>query len=167
MKKYLFLLCLSVSILLISCNRDVRTFTGDYSYKLSGNVMFTDVDGNVDHSIHSQRGQLNVLRDRNGEKDHVVITVNQMDGTVYSFSATVKGDSLILDDHDCVMGFSNVSSNTSLTQVLRPYNVHISGRGILHDNILVLEECWQGTGVEDNGNTLISTKITVLAEQND
>jgi len=117
--------------------------------------------------MQSQRGQLNILRDRNGDKGRVVITVNQMDGSVYSFGAKVKGDSIILDSHECVMEFSSLSTSTSLTQVKTPYYVRISGRGILHDNIMVLEECWTGARTDGSDNTLNATRMTVLAEQND
>lgn len=167
MKKQLFLLCMMASIGFVSCNRDMRTFTGDYSYKLSGDVMFTDSEGNEEHTLHTQIGQLNILKNKAGGNDCVLVTVNQMNGSVYTFAAKVKGDSLILDDHECVMEFSSVSANSSLTQVKRPYKVHVAGRGVLHDNMLVLDEKWSGVSTEDFSNTLIATSITVLAEQND
>ncbi len=154
-------------VVLTSCNGKVRSFVGDYSYKLSGDVVFTDSEGEEVHSVQSQRGQMNILRGKRGECGNVVITVNQMDGSVYSFNATVKGDSLILDEHDCEMEFSSLSTDPDLTQVKRPYKVHVSGRGILHDNMLILEERWTGKRTDGSSNTLVSNKINVLAEQND
>lgn len=167
MKKCLILISLLLPFLLISCNRNVRTFTGDYSYKLSGDVVFTNSDGEVVHSMQTQLGQLNILKNETGGKGSVVVTVNQMSGPVYAFTATVKGDSLILDDHECVMEFNSVSSNSSLTQVKRPYEVHVSGRGILQGDMLILDENWTGVSVENPSNMLIANSITVLAEQND
>ena len=167
MKRILLGLILVVSILLTSCNRNVRTFTGDYSYKLSGDIVFMDSEGIESHSIQTQRGQVNILNDKQGDKNDVVITVNQLNGTVYSFSATIKGDSIILKTHDCVMEFSDVSTISELTQVKKPYYVHISGRGILHDNMLILDEQWTGERTNDSSYTLHANKISVIAEQND
>ena len=99
MKKILISACvLLTAFLLTTCNRDVNNLTGDYSYKLSGEVIITDDDGDETHHFIHRNGQMNVLKDKS-RKSGLVITMNEMNGGCYTLLAELQGDTIVLQPH--------------------------------------------------------------------
>lgn len=149
-----------------ACHREVSQLTGDYSYKISGETAVTDADGEVSYLMVSKRGQMNILRDRN-DKDKVLVTMNETAGGVYSFTATVKGDSLILDPYQFT---TNILSEASINPFQEDnatlvFQIDASGSGFSNDDIIILNEQWSGR--QSSGNaTLSAPKMTMIAERN-
>lgn len=165
-RKLLILTVIISSTLLSACHREVRQLTGDYSYKISGEAAVTDADGEVSYLMVSKRGQMNILRDRN-DKDKVLVTMNETAGGVYSFTATVKGDSLILDPYQFT---TNILSEASINpfqddNATLVFQIDASGSGFSNDDIIILNEQWNGR--QSSGNvTLAAPKMTMIAERN-
>ena len=63
-----------MAVLCTACDRDRQALTGDYSYKLSGEVALTDEDGAVTYRLIHRNGQMNILRDKS-DKDRYIITM--------------------------------------------------------------------------------------------
>ena len=55
MKTRILIGLLLIATCCISCNKDVKKITGDYSYKLSGVVNFEDADGNQASILATKR----------------------------------------------------------------------------------------------------------------
>lgn len=167
MKRQLLILTVIISAtLLCACHREVRQLTGNYSYKISGEAAVTDADGEVSYLMVSKRGQMNILRDRN-DKDKVLVTMNETAGGVYSFTATVKGDSLILDPYQFT---TNILSEASINpfqddNATLVFQIDAFGSGFSNDDIIILNEQWNGR--QSSGNvTLAAPKMTMIAERN-
>ena len=56
-------LLILATLFLTACNGDKFSFTGDYSYKLSGEVKLTDTDCETTFRLIHRNGQMNILRD--------------------------------------------------------------------------------------------------------
>lgn len=166
-KKYyynlLFFSLLCFVLLFNSCNR-VSHYTGDYSYKLSGEIQITDNLGVMHRSFVTQRGQMNILRDRDGDAGDVIVTINVLDGGTYSFDATIDKGTIDFEDHSFLSEFSSFDQDIPLAKSL--YRVNASGEGTLNDNIMIVEEQWRGTCVDDNSKILRASNISIIAEKN-
>ena len=73
----LYYVSLTVLLLLASCDNSKRSFTGDYSYKLSGEIKLTDTDGETSYRLLHRNGQMNILRDKS-DRHRYIITMNEM-----------------------------------------------------------------------------------------
>jgi len=168
MKKNLFICIIALVFILggTSCQREVRSITGDYSYKLSGEVTVTNNDGEISYLMVNKRGQMNILRDKSAS-DRVTITMNESAGGAYSFTATIKGDSLLLDPYQFstnILTGDNVSPFQDGTTLV--FRIDVAGRGVRNDNIILIEENWSGQ--QSSGNSrLEGNKMVLLAEKNE
>ena len=167
MKKFFLYVCvLLTAVLLTACNKDVKKITGDYSYKLSGVVNFEDADGNQTNILATKRGQMNIRADKNGENSNIVITFNEMNGGAYSCTGRVEGDSIFFNPYEFSTRFSSADSVVDLIQLGFVYTVQSQGRGVIHDNIILMEEQWVGRPESGEMVRMKADKITLLAEEN-
>lgn len=169
MKKFLISACiLSIMILLTACNRGERNLIGDYSYKLSGDVILTDADGQETHHFIHRNGQMNVLKDKS-RKSGLLITMNEMNGGCYTIMADIQGDTIVLSPYEFSTNiivaddFPSIGSDNNTSLV---YRVRASGSGRCNDQILILCEQWSGTQSGDASVTLRGPEMTILAEKN-
>ena len=167
MKKiFLCVFVLLTAVLLTACNKDVKKITGDYSYKLSGVVCFEDADGNKTNILTSKRGQINILADKKGKKGDIVVTFNEMGGGAYSCTGKVEGDSIFFNPYEFSTRFTSADSVVDLIQVGHVYTVQSRGKGVVRDNIILMEEQWMGRPESGEMVRLKADKITLLAEEN-
>ena len=167
MKKiYLYAGVLLTVLLMTACNKDVKKITGDYSYKLSGVVHFEDADGNQTIILASKRGQMNIMADKNGKKGDIVVTFNEMNGGAYSCTGKVEGDSIIFNPYEFSTRFSSADSVADLIQLGHVYTVQSRGRGVIHDQIILMEEHWIGRPENGDMVRMKADQITLLAEEN-
>lgn len=166
--KRTIILILGAFVLFVSCQREVKPFLGDYSYKLSGEVAITDTNGNVSYHLIHRNGQMNILEDKTSSSA-VLITMNEMNGACYTISATVKNDSLILEPHEfnsnllTQEGTSILDSDNPASLV---YRITAKGGGILNGSMLMLDESWNGYQSANEGVLLSGPQMKILAEKN-
>ena len=150
------------------CDRDKSAFTGDYSYKLSGEVAITGEDGEVTYHLIHRNGQMNILKNKS-QKGKYIITMNEMNGSGYVVSAVLQGDTLVIEPHEFTTslitsdGISLIDEDNTATIV---YRVNAAGSGRKTDNILIMREHWQG---QQSGNPVVrlyAPEITIIAERN-
>ena len=150
------------------CDRDKSAFTGDYSYKLSGEVAITGEDGEVTYHLIHRNGQMNILKNKS-QKGKYIITMNEMNGSGYVVSAVLQGDTLVIEPHEFTTslitsdGISLIDEDNTATIV---YRGNAAGRGRKTDNILIMREHWQG---QQSGNPVVrlyAPEITIIAERN-
>ena len=150
------------------CDRDKSAFTGDYSYKLSGEVAITGEDGEVTYHLIHRNGQMNILKNKS-QKGKYIITMNEMNGSGYVVSAVLQGDTLVIEPHEFTTslitsdGISFIDEDNTATIV---YRVNAAGSGRKTDNILIMREHWQG---QQSGNPVVrlyAPEITIIAERN-
>lgn len=160
---FLFLL-----LLCAGCNRDRHSLTGDYSYKLSGEVVLTDADGGVSYRLIHRNGQMHILQDKS-QKSSYIITMNEMNGGCYTIPAKLQGDSLILLMHTFNTNVLSTNGIPDLDQDENPsivYRVSASGGGVINDGMLMLTESWEGYQSGNPHSTLKSLEMNILAEKN-
>lgn len=150
------------------CDRDKYTFTGDYSYKLSGEVAITGENGDVTYHLIHRNGQMNILKDKS-QKGKFIITMNEMNGGGYTLSAVMRGDTLEIEPHEFTTslitsdGISLIDQDNTSSIV---YRVQAAGSGRKTENILIMREHWQG---QQSGNPVVrlnAPEITIIAEKN-
>jgi len=168
MKRNILFIALSVLLLCTSCNKEGRRLTGDYSYKLSGEVVLTDADGQTTHHLVHRNGQMNIRKDKS-QKTKYIITMNEMGGIGYTMTADMRGDSLRIDRHTFS---SNILSTTSLPSIgdnddhSIVYQITSMGIGFLNDDILIIRESWMGHQSGNNAVILNGPEMTIIAEKN-
>lgn len=163
-----------LSLTLLSCQRESMKITGDYSYKLSGEVAITDEDGVVTYHLVHRNGQMNILKDKS-QKGSYTITMNEMNGGCYTIPAKLDGDNLTLDSHT----FStNILSSGGLPDIdpdidfdddeitSGVYRVTASGNGVRNGEMLILREQWTGHLSGNARVRLQGAEMNIIAEKN-
>lgn len=163
-----------LSLTLFACQRESMRITGDYSYKLSGEVAIMDEDGEVTYHLIHRNGQMNILKDKS-QKGKYIITMNEMNGGGYTLSAGIDGDNLILETHS----FStNILSSSGLPDLNLDvdlggddvpsaiYRVTASGNGVRNGNMLILKERWNGYQSGNPSVRLNGMEMNIIAEKN-
>lgn len=170
MKKVLFPIFICLTLLVTSCHREVKQFTGDYSYKLSGEVAITDEDGDISYLLVHKTGQMNILPDKNSENaNDVIITMNELNGGAYTIHATINDDAIVLSPYDFNTNILSTEGTSIFDQDNNNsivYRISAAGQGYLNDEILVIDEQWSGVQSGNHAITLSSPKMTILAERN-
>ncbi|MBR4787823.1 MAG: hypothetical protein IK013_08145 [Bacteroidales bacterium] len=162
---YVIIITCLLSMLFVSCNRSERQFSGEYSYKLSGELTVVDADGENSFVMVHKNGQMHIMNDKS-KAGRVTITMNDMNGGAYTMQATVKGDSILLEPFTMstnILTSESLLFNSDNSIVCR---FQVTGKGVRNGDMLMLEEQWDGY---QSGNTSIrmtGTKMTLLAEKN-
>ena len=176
MKSKLLITIVLVVIMLFTdgCDRERGALTGDYSYKLSGEVVLTNADGEVTYRLIHRNGQMNILKDKS-QKSRYIITMNEMSGGCYTMTAKLRGDSLLIDQHTFQ---TNILSSNSIPDLdidldldqdedaTIVYRVSAAGGGTVNGNILILNEVWKGKQSGNSSATLNGPEMTIIAEKN-
>lgn len=150
------------------CDRDKSAFTGDYSYKLSGDVAITGDNGEVTHHLVHRNGQMNILKNKS-QKGKYIITMNEMNGSGYVVTAALQGDTLVIEPHEFTTslitsdGISLIDEDNTSSIV---YRVQAAGSGRKTENILIMREHWQGQQSGNPAVKLNAPEITIIAEKN-
>ena len=161
---------LAMSLIFSACQREARQLLGNYSYKLSGDVVIVSSNGSESHHFLHRIGQMNVLRDKSS-KTGFVVTMNETNGGAYTFPAELSGDTLVLPPHTFVTTLLSttgidipvINQDDNLSQA---YIVRASGSGRINGNTLILKESWAGQQSGDSTITFRAPEMTVLAEKN-
>lgn len=150
------------------CDRDKRSITGDYSYKISGEVELTDADGGVSYRLIHRNGQMHILKDKS-QKSKYILTLNEMNGGCYTVPATLHGDSLILEMHTFNTNILSSNGLPDFDQEDNPslvYRVTASGGGVINGDMLMLTERWDGHQSGNPHATLKGMEMNIIAEKN-
>lgn len=168
MKQKLLWVAVIALLLCTACNREERNVKGDYSYKLSGEVLFADANGHGSRIFIHRNGQMNVLKDKS--RPHgLLITINEMNGGCYTFPARMQGDSLVIESHPFLFHILSTDGLPSLFSDSASsfnYNVDAAGSGRSNGNVLIIKEHWQGFQSGNASITLRANEMTILAEKN-
>ena len=159
-------------VLCTACWRESNTITGDYSYKLSGEVALTDEEGAVTYRLIHRNGQMNILKEKS-DKSKFIITMNEMSGGCYTMTAELRGDSLLIDPHSFNTNILSTNSipdiNIDLDQeddATIVYRISAAGGGIVNGEMLILNEVWTGSQSGNSTATLNGPEMTIIAEKN-
>ena len=167
-RKILWIL-VSVALIFMSCNRETKQFTGNYSYKLSGEVSIVNEDGNLSYRLVHKNGQMNILEDKS-QPNRLIITMNEMNGGCYTIPATVKGDSIVFLPYEFSTNILISDSSPGLfsgDNILSiVYAIRASGGGHLNDDILMVDEQWEGHQSGNDAILLNGPKMKIIAERN-
>lgn len=168
MNRKIFWILVSVTLIITSCNREIKQFTGNYSYKLSGEVSIVDDDGEVSYRLVHKNGQMNILEDKS-QANRLIITMNEMNGGCYTISATVKGDSIVLLPYEfstniLISDSPDLFSDDDTPSIV--YAICASGGGQLNDDILMIDEQWSGHQSGNDAVLLNGPKMKIIAERN-
>ena len=156
-----------------ACNQDNQALTGDYSYKLSGEVVLTNADGEVACRLIHRNGQMNILKDKS-QKSKYIITMNEMSGGCYTMTAELRSDSLLIESHTFNTNILSTNSipdididlNQDEDDATIVYRISAAGGGIVNGNILILNEVWAGKQSGNSSATLNGPEMTIIAEKN-
>ena len=163
-----------MAVLCTACDQDKQALTGDYSYKLSGEVVLTNADGEVTYRLIHRNGQMNILKDKS-QKSRYIITMNEMSGGCYTMTAELRGDSLLIDQHTFQTNILSTNSIPDLDidfdldqdeEATIVYRVSAAGGGSVNGNILILNEVWTGKQSGNSSATLNGPEMTIIAEKN-
>ncbi len=169
MNRKIFWILVSAALIFTSCNREIKQFTGNYSYKLSGEVSIVGDDGEVSYRLVHKNGQMNILEDKS-QANRLIITMNEMNGGCYTISATVKGDSIVFLPYEfstnILISDSNLDIISGDNTPSIVYAIRASGGGQLNDDILMIDEQWTGHQSGNDTVLLNGPKMKIIAERN-
>ena len=161
-----------VAMFVGGCDRESGKLTGDYSFKLSGEVVLTNAEGEATYRLIHRNGQMNILRDKSG-KGRYTITMNEMTGGCYTMNAELRGDSLVIGPHS--FNTNILSTNTipdfdvdfeQDDDATIVYRVSASGGGIVNGNMLIIREIWDGYQSGNGAVSISGPEMTIIAEKN-
>lgn len=159
---------MALVVVFASCNRETKRFTGNYSYKLSGEVSTVNDEGTVSYRLIHKNGQMNILEDKT-QSNKLIITMNEMNGGCYTITATVRGDSLLFDPYEFSTNIL-ITENTSLfdqeTASSIVYTIKSSGSGVLNGDMLLMQETWNGHQSGNESCVLTGPEMKIIAERN-
>ncbi len=127
---------------LCSCNK-AKVFTGDYAYKTSGTLTISSSDTTAVTYELRKVGQLSVVDLKSSDKDSVLLVFNELGGDITKVRAKVDGDSLHLVPYT-----KKLSIQTGLLQSA-DCAINVSGRGVRYDDIIMLDEVYDGQLTSD------------------
>lgn len=171
MKKTIFIL---LSLLaLTSCHKSgIKLFSGDYSFKTSGEVYImaeADVQGNeiiipaaVIVSLANEMGQLNIsVSDK--DNDEVIVVINHLNGDVITTTGTCDGNTIELDEFQRYTLPVSVSTWTGMSSTIT-----VGGTGhIYEDNMIVFDMKYSGKGTLEDVTYVIKDKdVRMVAYRN-
>jgi len=112
MKKIIFLSLLVLTVLSSCRKKGVPLFCGDYSYKMTGTVVFEPVDSDnpsVELSITNEIGSLDIstLDRKDGT---VMVVMNAIDGELSTTSAHCSGTEISFDKFERTLRLTNIAS---------------------------------------------------------
>lgn len=157
MKRNLFF-----SLILIgccACSNDARLLSGDYSYKTSGSVVISTDTEEIPYQLPDKIGQLNVVDLKATDKDSVLLVLNEMGGSLTTIYARISADSIELQPYTTTLTITTGKGTGT-------YDITVSGTGIRYDDLIMLNETYDGTLSDDNETTLYSDNIITVANRN-
>ena len=110
--------------------------------------------------------EMNIMADKKGKKGNIVVTFNEMTGGAYSCTGKVEGDSIFFNPYEFSTRFTSADSVVNLIQLGHVYTIQSQGKGVIHDNIILMEEHWMGRPENGEMIRMKADKITLLAEEN-
>lgn len=161
--RYLFgaLLC-SGAILLTACTEPVQPFLGDYSYKITGDVLVND---SIITPLIDKIGALNVIHI---DDSTVLLTFNELEGGVYTTRGHVSESYIVIDPFKCNITIQSEETEDFAqrpTTILTTYATEVSGQATRYDHTLLFDLRYQGTSISDS-STLVGDHITMVAKKN-
>lgn len=151
MKRTLPVLIFFLAIL-TSCQKGgVNLFSGDYSFKTSGELSITaqavidssniTIPAVLNANLSNDIGQLNIsVSDK--KNDEVIVVINYMNGDVVVTSGTCQGKTIELDEFQ--RNTLPVSINTPLT--ISSTYIIVNGSGQMYDdNMIIFDMTYKGT----------------------
>ena len=161
--RYLFgaLLC-SGAILLTACTEPVQPFLGDYSYKITGDVLVND---SIITPLIDKIGALNVIHI---DDSTVLLTFNELEGGVYTTRGHVSESYIVIDPFKCNITIQSEETEDFVqrpTTILTTYATEVSGQATRYDHTLLFDLRYQGTSISDS-STLVGDHITMVAKKN-
>lgn len=144
---------------LCSCNQ-AKIFSGDYSYKTTGMVTLVPNDTtSIEHEI-KHIGTLSVVDLKSSDKDSILLIFNELGGSLTTVRAKVDDDSVWLTPYT-----KTISLQDGLLTV--DGEVTVMGRGVRYDDIIMLDEVYDGVIVSDTTNIKIHGEhISTVANRN-
>ncbi len=150
-----------------ACDNSVKDVLGDYSYKISG---LATIDDTIPVTLVDEQGAMHIVR----QKDQsVLLTMNILMGSVYTAEATVKGDSIFIEQCTrrlpLAYSYSYKPSADGSIEVERTatdiFQVQVSGAGRVYDGTIHFTLHYQGASIQTE-RTIRDTDIHGVAIQN-
>lgn len=151
-------LVVACMLLFASCNKvSVNDFEGDYSFKISGNVVLSTGSEDINEVLTAESGQMSIKRI---EGDSVMVVMNIMNGDVLITTGVVDDNSLVLNSFE-----RSLKRETSVLNgvVSNSYQctVTVDGEGTLYDDMLVFDLEYVGSGTYKEGiNNEVDVDVT-------
>ena len=129
----------------------------------------TDAEGATSYHLLHRNGQMNILEDKS-QPNRLIITMNEMNGGCYTIPATVKGDSIVFLPYEFSTNILISDSSPGLfsgdNTLSIVYAIRASGGGHLNDDILMVDEQWEGHQSGNDAVLLNGPKMKIIAERN-
>jgi hypothetical protein len=155
------LVCAS-ALSLTACSEPVQPFLGDYSYKVTGDVVIND---SIITPLTDKIGSLNVIHI---DDSTVLLTLNELDGGIYTTRGHVNNQHIVIDPFKYNVTIQSEQTNDILqrpTPTLTTYATDVTGKATRYDHTLLFELNYQGTSLSGN-NKIVGNQIIMVAKKN-
>lgn len=153
---------LIVCNLLFACQNGASLFSGNYSYKTSGNTSVKLNDTNNPIAIKMDEiGQMDIKALNKNHNDSIIIIKNKLGGDINILTAFAKGDSFWIRPY-------NIEYDLTISSTTYKAEVVVNGIGEMYDDIIVLTETYNGviTKNDEIKGNISSDAITTVAKSN-
>lgn len=148
-----------------SCQSPIHTLTGEYSYKISGQVNIGNTSTCV---LNDEIGSLNIIH----KTDSIyILTFNTLNGGVYHTEATLSGKELTLDEFQRTLSVTYTENsdtfigNATGSLYTDNFSITVRGNGILYDQTIIFDLQYSGKQL-DKQQSLRGNNITLIAKKN-
>lgn len=165
--KYKYWIISLLAIVMVGCSEPINEVAGSYSYKVSGKVSVDSLSVNLADEI----GAMELIR-RNDTT--LLVTLNQMNGSVYTTEAVLREKTLILREFERVLtlSFPYTDSLGLLTDTLQinrytreSFDISVSAIGEKLENTIVLTVLYNGHS-QTSDAILRGEDIRLVAKKN-
>lgn len=158
------LACMCI-FLFTACESSLQTIVGEYSFKVSGQVV---QDGTTGLPLPDEIGVMEIIDLHDG---NLLLTFNTVNGSVYTTHAALSDNQLDLQPFTRTVSITIKKQDSTIlggliehTEV-EHYNTEVYGYGTIHGE--TIEFTLQYSGMELSGNKRIKgNQITMLAKKN-
>ncbi len=170
MKNSVLSIALLTLLALTSCQKKgLGLFQGDYSYKTSGSVMFTEIVAENDSvplsfgvNLNNEIGHLEIAT-LDKKNDSVLVVMNALGGKVTVVHARVEGDKIRFADFPKKI---QIISFDPILDLESQVTVHAEGN-MYDGNTMLVRMVYEGTCcIMDKNFTIYGTDITMAAKRN-
>lgn len=165
-KLHIILFLVTISLLAVSCKKNVRPFVGEYTYQTDGKMVISLAMQEVEIP-RKGLGQMQIIKDKE-DRGKVQIIKKSLTGDISTMSATIEKNEIYIEEYK----IEKELTLPLVDSIKGKAKITVSTVGRLMDNTIIFEETYSGMFYQSGGSlpvigTIKSENLQTIAKLND